>query len=521
MIYLDYAATTPLDPRVYEAMLAFLKPGGVHGNPSSDHAPGREARGAVERARGQVAALIGAEPNEIIWTSGATESDNLAIRGVIEFYGSRGRGASPGGRGTHHIVTSRTEHKAVLDTCRDLETRGITVTYLKPGPDGRVAPAQVIEALKPDTVLVSLMWVNNETGVIQDIERLAPQLRERGVLLHVDAAQAAGKIPIDVRKVPLDLMSLSGHKVYGPKGVGALFVRKKPRARLAPQMHGGGHEQGMRSGTLPTHQLVGMGEAYRVAAQELAQEAPRLAALRDRLEARLKELPDIFVNGAGAPRVGTLNVSFAGVEGESLRASLPDLAVSSGSACSSATHEPSYVLRALGRDDELANASLRFSLGRFTTEAEVDAAASRVIAEVRRLRRLASGASAGPSEADGGDAFGYGDKVWRRFTAAARSGAFPGAASGAATTPASKGELRLHLKVESGRVADARFQAYGCPTTIAVGDWLAEHAAGRPVAELAGLNAPQIRSALEIPDERAHCAFLGEDALKAALQAVK
>jgi len=380
MIYLDYAATTPLDPAAYEAMQPYLRPGGAHGNPASDHLAGKRAREAVERARAQVAALIGALPAEIVWTSGATESDNLALKGALEFYADRGR----------HVVTSMVEHKAVLDTCRYLETRGTKVTYLRPGADGRVAPEQVLEALTPGTVLVSLMWVNNETGVIHEVERLAPALRERGVLFHVDAAQAAGKIALDLRTVPVDLLSLSAHKAYGPKGMGALFVRKKPRARLAPQLHGGGHEQGMRSGTLPTHQIVGMGEAFRIAGERLAQEGAALAVLRERLWACLRELPQVFLNGEGAPRVpGILNVSFGGVEGESLRASLPELAGSSGSACSSATGESSYVLRALGRDDELANASLRFSLGRFTTEAEIDQAAEQVVAQVRRLRALA------------------------------------------------------------------------------------------------------------------------------------
>ena len=385
MIYLDYAATTPLDPRVFEAMLPFLQPGGIHGNPASDHVEGLKAREAVEKARTQVARLIGAGSDEIVWTSGATESDNLAIKGVVEFYATRGK----------HIVTSRTEHKAVLDTCRHLETQGVKVTYLKPGADGLVSPQQVMDALTAETVLVSLMWVNNETGAIQDIETLAPQLRERGVLLHVDAAQAAGKIAIDLQQVPVDLLSLSAHKVYGPKGIGALFVRKKPRARLAPQVHGGGHEQGMRSGTLPVHQIAGMGEAFRIASEDLSRDAAHLTPLRERLWSRLRELPDVYLNAQGAPRVpGILNVSFGGVEGESLRASLPELAGSSGSACSAATKEPSYVLRALGRDDELAGASLRFSMGRFTTGAEIDSAATQVVEQVRRLRSLSPSLSA-------------------------------------------------------------------------------------------------------------------------------
>ena len=379
MIYLDNAATAPLDPAVYEAMLPYLRPGGVHGNASSAHAEGLKARNAVEGARAQVAALIGAEVAEIIWTSGATESNNLAIKGALEFRGARGA----------HVVTSRTEHKSVLDTCRYLETQGVRVTYLVPQPDGRIAPAQVLAALTPETALVSLMWVNNETGAIQDVATLASQLRERGVLFHVDAAQAAGRIPIDLRAVPLDLLSLSGHKVYGPKGVGALFVRKKPRARLSPQMHGSGHEQGMRSGTLPTHQIVGMGEAFRIAGARLQEDFAHLSALRERLLAGVHALPDVLLNAEAAPRVpGIVNLSFGGVEGESLRAALPEVALSSGSACSSATREPSYVLRALGRSDELAGASLRFSMGRFTTAADVEGAASQVVAQVRRLRAL-------------------------------------------------------------------------------------------------------------------------------------
>lgn len=379
-IYLDHAATTPLDARVRERMLEWLDDEAGYGNPASDHAPGRRARAAVEQARAEVAALIGARPEEIVWTSGATESNNLAIKGALEFRGLE----------RAHLVTSRIEHKSVLDTCRHLETRGVRVTYLNPDARGAIEAQAVLDALRPDTALVSLMWVNNETGVINPIEALAPELRARGVLFHVDAAQAAGRVAIDLSRLPVDLLSLSAHKLYGPKGAGALFVRKRPRARLAPQLHGGGHEQGMRSGTLATHQLVGMGEACRIAAAELAGEPPRLAALRDRLWTRLSEaLPRIHRNGDPALVVpALLNVSFEGVEGESLRARLPELAVSSGSACSSATREPSYVLRALGRDDELAGASLRFSLGRRTTQEMVDAAAARVIEAVRFLRGL-------------------------------------------------------------------------------------------------------------------------------------
>jgi cysteine desulfurase len=378
VIYLDHAATTPLDPRALEAMLPWLRE--QHGNPASEHGPGRIARKAVEGARAQVAALLGAQPEEIIWTSGATESNNLALKGALEFRGQKGA----------HVVTSRIEHKSVLDTCRYLETTGTRVAYLKPDGDGRVSAEQVLAALTPETALVSLMWVNNELGVINEVEALAPQLRERGILFHVDAVQAAGKLPVNLAAVPIDLLSVSAHKLYGPKGIGALFVRKRPRARLAPQLHGGGHEQGMRSGTLATHQCAGMGAAFALAAAEMAGEQVRLRALRDRLWQRLSaSLPRIHLNGAGAHRVShILNVSFEGVEGESLRAMLGEVAVSSGSACSSATKEPSYVLRALGRDDELAGSSLRFSLGRNTTDAEIEQVADKVVQAVQWLREL-------------------------------------------------------------------------------------------------------------------------------------
>lgn len=379
MIYLDYAATTPLDPQVRDAMLPWLDAETHFGNPASDHALGRRARAAVERARGEVAALLGANADEIIWTSGATESNNLALKGALEFRGLQNA----------HLLTSRIEHKAVLDTCRYLETLGVRVTYLTPGADGAIAADQVLAALRPETMLVSLMWVNNETGAINPVEVLAPQLRERGVLLHVDAVQAAGKLPIDLAATPIDLLSVSAHKLYGPKGMGALFVRKRPRARLAPQIHGGGHEQGMRSGTLATHQIVGFGVACQIAAAAMPAERARLTALRERLWQGLQALPKIYLNGSPSQGVpGILNVSFEGAEGESLRAMLPELMVSSGSACSSATREPSYVLRALGRDDELAGSSLRLSLGRYTTDTQVDAATTQVIDAVRFLREL-------------------------------------------------------------------------------------------------------------------------------------
>jgi len=377
-IYLDYAATTPVDPRVAEKMAACLTLDGTFANPASQHAPGRAARALVEAARAQVAALVNASPLEIVFTSGATESDNLAILGVAHFYKDRGR----------HIVTSRLEHKAVLDSCKQLEKEGYEITWLKPGADGLIRPEMVAAALRDDTVLVTLMHANNEIGTVNDIAAIGRLCRERGLRFHVDAAQSAGKVPIDLKALPVDLMSFAAHKVYGPKGMGALYVRREPRVNLEPLIHGGGHEQGLRSGTLATHQIVGMGEAFRLAKELLPEEAPRLAALRDRLWGKLSAL-GALLNGDALQRLpGILNVSFPGVEGESLLATCSELAVSSGSACNAADAEPSYVLRALGRDDQLAGASLRFSLGRFTTEAEVDRAAEVVAEQYRRLKTL-------------------------------------------------------------------------------------------------------------------------------------
>jgi cysteine desulfurase len=515
MIYLDYAATTPLAPEALAAMQPYLTD--VFANPASDHAPGRAAKKAVERARAQVAALLGATPEEILWTSGATEANNLAIKGALEFRGVDGA----------HVITSRTEHKCVLDTCRHLESthaaRGLKVTYLKPGADGVVRATQVIEVLTPQTVLVSLMWVSNELGTINEIEQLAPRLRERGVLLHVDAVQAAGKLPVNLAATPIDLLSVSAHKLYGPKGIGALFVRRQPRARVAPQMHGGGHEQGMRSGTLSPHQCVGMGAAFALAGERLAADAARLGALRDRLWQRLQALPRVHRNGTGEAAAHLLNVSFEGVEGEALRAMLPQLAVSSGSACSSATREPSYVLRALGRSDALANASLRFSLGRGTTEAEVDDAARQLVEAVLWLREIA-GDVAGEAAGEGGiapadNAYDYPPTVWAAFTAAAASaGTFAPETAGVvnlrAENRASASWLALHLRCEGERVAEARFTAFGCPVGIAAGHWLARAAEGQPLAAVAALTVAAVRAALEIPDDKLHCAFMVEDCVR-------
>ncbi len=380
-IYMDYAATTPLDPQVAAKMAGHLTLDGVFANPASLHAPGRAARAAVEEARAQVAALVGAAPEEIVFTSGATESDNLAIKGLAHFRKDKGR----------HIVSSRIEHKAVLDACKQLEKEGFTVSWLKPDADGLIQPAAVEAALRPDTVLVTLMQANNELGTVNDIAAIGRLTRGRGIAFHVDAAQSAGKLPIDLKTLPVDLMSFAAHKVYGPKGIGALYVRGSPKVNLEPLIHGGGHEQGLRSGTLATHQIVGMGTAFQLAHELLASEAPRLTALRERLWQGLQAVPGILLNGHPSQRLpGVLNVSFPGVEGESLLYACEGLAVSSGSACNAADREPSYVLRALGRDDQLAGASLRFSLGRFSTEAEVDAAAKLVVEQYRRLTTLAA-----------------------------------------------------------------------------------------------------------------------------------
>ncbi|ARU30250.1 IscS subfamily cysteine desulfurase [Sulfuriferula sp. AH1] len=377
-IYLDYSATTPVDPRVAQKMIPYLTV--MFGNPASrSHAYGWDADKAVEEAREHVAKLVNADPKEIVWTSGATESNNLALKGAAHFYKAKGK----------HLITVKTEHKAIIDTCRELEREGFEVTYLDTREDGLLDLEVFKQAIRPDTILASVMFVNNEIGVIQPIAELGQICRDKGIIFHVDAAQATGKVEIDLGKLKVDLMSFSAHKTYGPKGIGALYVRRKPRIRLEAQMHGGGHERGMRSGTLATHQIVGMGEAYRIAAEEMAAENERIRQLRDRLLAGFMALEEVYVNGDMTRRVPhNLNISFNYVEGESLLMAIKDIAVSSGSACTSASLEPSYVLRALGRNDELAHSSIRFSLGRFTTVEEVDFAIELIKEKIGRLREL-------------------------------------------------------------------------------------------------------------------------------------
>jgi len=377
-IYMDYSATTPVDPRVADKMIPYLRQ--QFGNPASrSHMYGWDAEKAVEEARGHVAALVNADPREIIWTSGATESNNLALKGAAHFYKSKGK----------HIITVKTEHKAVLDTVRELERQGFEATYLEPQPNGLITIQQLEEAIRPDTILVSVMLVNNEIGVIQPIDEIGELCRKKGIIFHCDAAQATGKVDIDLKKTKVDLMTFTAHKTYGPKGVGALYVCRRPRVRIEAQMHGGGHERGLRSGTLPTHQIVGMGEAFRLAKEEMATEIPRIKALRDRLAKGLMEIEEIYVNGDMEHRVPhNLNISFNYVEGESLIMAIKGLAVSSGSACTSASLEPSFVLRALGRSDELAHSSIRFTIGRFTTEEEVDFTINLIKEKVAKLREM-------------------------------------------------------------------------------------------------------------------------------------
>ena len=482
-IYLDYAATTPVDPAVAAAMGHCLAEPGDAGNASSvTHPFGRRAAERIERARAQVAALIGAAPEEVVFTSGATESNNLALLGAARANAYRGR----------HVVSSRIEHKAVLDPLKRLEKEGFAVTLLAPDRSGRVGAQAVAAALRPDTVLVSIMLVNNEIGVIQDIAAIAALCRARGVLFHSDAAQAAGKIPLDVHAAPLDFVSLTAHKLYGPKGVGALYVRGEARAHLQPIVFGGGQERGLRPGTLPTHQIVGFGVACELARRGLTAEHPRLVSLRERLWRGLVTLGGVHSNGEGAPCVpGILNVSFEGVEGESLLTGLSELAVSTGSACNSASAEPSYVLRALGRDTQLAQSSLRLSFGRFTQPQHIDLAVAAIRREVARLRALSPASEPAGSAGEGagaivlGEAGGPGQEVWVRF----------------------------RLQVQDGHVKDALFKTYGCPHTLAVAAWVTERLRGRGRADLAPGTPAEWAAAVAVPVEKLGRLLVVEDAL--------
>ena len=487
LIYLDYAATTPVDPAVVQAMTACMGPDGDFGNSgSATHQFGRRAAACIETARAAVAALISAESDEILFTSGATESNNLAVLGIARANGDRGR----------HIITSRTEHKAVLDPCKRLEKEGFSVTYLTPDRSGQIDTEAIRAALRPDTILVSIMLANNEIGVVQDIAAIGALCREHGVTFHTDAAQAVGKIAVNVRELQVDILSFTAHKLYGPKGAGALYVRRAARPLLQPITFGGGQERGLRPGTLATHQIVGLGAACALAKKLQPAEAARLAALRDHLWSGIAGLGGVHLNGEGAARLpGILNVSFEGVEGESLVVGLEELAISTGSACNSASAEPSYVLRALGRDTQLAQSSLRFSLGRFTTETDVDAAIAAVHREIRRLRALspASNGAAAPwpdSAAVSGEAGGPGQDTWIRF----------------------------HLLVADNVVKDARFHAYGCPHTLAVVAWMAKALPGRHREALQPGVPTDWAAAHGVPVEKLGRLLVVEDAVQACLR---
>jgi cysteine desulfurase len=528
LIYLDYAATTPVDPAVAQAISEVLAEAADYGNAASiTHVFGRRAQARIETARAQVAALIGADPDDIVFTSGATESNNLAILGAARANADRGR----------HIISSRIEHKAVLDPCKQLEREGFTVTLLAPDANGVIAPAAVAAALRPDTTLVSIMHVNNETGVIQHIRAIADVCHERAVPLHTDAAQSVGKLPIDVNALGADFLSFTAHKIYGPQGIGALYVRREARPQLRPVMFGGGQERGLRPGTLPTHQIVGFGVACEVAQRALATEPARIRALRDRLWERLRRIDGVHLNGEAAPRLPEiLNVSFEDVEGESLVTGLPRLAVTTGSACSSASGEPSYVLRALGRSTQLAQSSLRFSLGRGTTEHDIDAATESVVAQVEKLRSVSPASnSRGVRQAkDSAGSIVYESDTLsslarRYFDTLPHAGTLTPdddeAAAGDSKVvrgeAGSMGEgtwVRFHLRIAGGTVKAALFQAYGCPHTLAVVAWLTGQLPGRAIAQgVPGTPAAWLQ-ALDVPVEKLGRLLRVEDAMKAALQ---
>jgi cysteine desulfurase len=484
-IYLDYAATTPADPVVMQAMMACMGPDGDFGNPgSTTHQFGHRAAAHVEAARQEVAALLSAQPDEIIFTSGATESNNLAVLGIARTNADRGR----------HIITSRIEHKAVLDPCKRLEKEGFSVTYLTPDKSGLIDPQAIRAAIRPDTTLVSIMFANNEIGVLQDVGMIGAICRERGVAFHADAAQAVGKIPINLRELAVDLLSFTAHKLYGPKGAGALYVRRAARPLLQAVTFGGGQERGLRPGTLATHQIVGLGKACALARDLLPAEAARLVTLRDRLWNGIAKLGGVHLNGEGATRLpAILNISFEGVEGESLVAGLKELAISTGSACNSASAEPSYVLRALGRDTQLAQGSLRFSLGRFTSDQDIDAAIVAVSREVRRLRALSPGNTPMPwpdVAAARGEAGGVHQGTWIRF----------------------------HLLVADNVVKDARVQAYGCPHTLAVAAWMAKALPGRRREDLQPGTPTEWATDHSVPVEKLGRLLVVEDAVQACVR---
>lgn len=532
-IYLDYAATTPVDPRVAAVMAECLADPAAQGNAASaTHGLGLAASERVERARAEVAALIGAGPREIIFTSGATEANNLALLGVA-------RAARRAGQ-AGHIVSARTEHKSVLDACRQLEQEGFAVTRVEPDESGRVPPEAIHMALREDTLLVSVMLANNEIGVVNDVAAVARLAAARGVLVHTDASQAVGKLPVDVRGLGVDFLSLTAHKFYGPKGIGALYVREAARPRIAPLQFGGGHERGLRPGTLPTHQVVGLGAAAALAREQGARDAAHARDLAERLARELATIPGVRFNDRHAEGVpGLVNASFEGVEGESLVTGLPEIAVSTGSACSSASREPSYVLRALGRSAELAQSSLRLSLGRFSTAAEVDVAATAIQGEVARLRALAGGASPGslaqrPIDPDSSLASGntllgrtLNPLARRYFLAAPRAPLAPDGAhraqlhSGGAGREADGTAVRFELEIAAGSVKSARFSAYGCPHTVALAAWLCETLEGARVGDPLPGNPMDWAEKFAVPAEKLGRLLIVEDALRAVMESAR
>lgn len=515
-IYLDYGATTPVDPRVVQAMLVWL---GAHfGNPASgSHAWGQEAAEAVEQARAHVADLIGAQPRDIVWTSGATESINLALKGAAQFYQDKGK----------HLITLKTEHKAVLDTMHELERQGFEVSYLDVQPNGLLDLAQLEAAIRPDTILASVLFVNNEIGVVQDVAAIGALCRAKGVLLHVDAAQATGRVAIDLASLPIDLMSMTAHKTYGPKGVGALYVRRKPLVRLQAQIHGGGHERGMRSGTLPTHQIVGMGEAFRLAKAQMAQDLAHASALQQRLYQGLQGLQGLAqmrINGDQSQHVPqNLSVSFEGIQGEALMQGIQEqLAVSSGSACTSASQEPSHVLLALGLGHALAHSSLRITFGRFTTESEIDQAIASITHTVTRLRHISPLCTLEQTEEAAATTADIAllDIPPRVGSFAADALGLGSAQVGTADSGAIIAlQIQVQLDKQTGSevIAQARFKAFGCPDTIATAAWLAQWLEGKTLEQASALSSTDAVQALALAPVKLHCALLAEDAAKAAL----
>jgi cysteine desulfurase len=485
-IYLDYAATTPIDPRVATKMMDCLSQDGCFGNAASvTHVYGREAKNRIETAREQIAQLINAHPKEIIFTSGATESNNLALKGIAQFYRYKG----------NHIITCKTEHKSILDTCHQLQKQGLLITYLDPEPNGLIDLEKLQSAITPQTLLISIMHVNNEFGTIQDIANIGALCKSQNIFFHVDATQSVGKVPIDLQKMSIDLMSFSAHKIYGPKGIGALYVRSKPKIRLTPLLHGGNQEQGYRSGTLPTHQIVGMGEACAIATEAMSTEIPKQHQLRNKLWEHIKQLPQVYLNGCATNRVSNnLNISVAGVDGEALIHHLTDIAVSTGSACNSITIEPSYALRALGIPAELAHSSLRISLGRFTTESEIEYAGQHIIETINKLRNL--------------------NPLWNNPTFSKLDNNY----SSLIRAQNDACAFQLEFEIKNNKIKNAQFKALGPPELIALGSYITSYAVDLHPENLLTLTSQKLIKLCNLPAEKFFCSLIAEDAIKQLIQ---